>query len=308
MPATVRAVKDQQPALAAAVQERTRSGLRWPLYTPSFLRAIDSALAVHPEERPQNAHEFRSAWDTAVPTVEDAVALGSGVSSRTARPRSDPNHHVAEQPNLAYGVPRTRTASASASTQSKLWKWVWAVTTVLFLAIAAAAWWVQSQPSQKSLLGAERAATPTLATALPNGVPARDQTASLVQPPAPLPSEAQIPTATPSTADAIAAVSNPPPAEDSSRATATTPPSQTNTDAVTPPPDAENKSVKLNKSSQTDTGTNDRQTKNLNTSPRTLCGTRSNFSLLYCMEKQCAQSKFGKHPQCLELKANGELQ
>ena len=42
-------------------------------------------------------------------------------------------------------------------------------------------------------------------------------------------------------------------------------------------------------------------------SPRAACGGRTNFSLLYCMEQQCERGQFADHPQCVRLRATGEV-
>jgi len=41
--------------------------------------------------------------------------------------------------------------------------------------------------------------------------------------------------------------------------------------------------------------------------PRTLCGTRSDFSLYRCMQQQCSQPGWQQHPQCLHLKATDRV-
>ena len=38
--------------------------------------------------------------------------------------------------------------------------------------------------------------------------------------------------------------------------------------------------------------------------PRAVCGTRTNFSLYYCMQTQCKRPQFLQHPQCLDLRQN----
>jgi serine/threonine protein kinase len=43
-------------------------------------------------------------------------------------------------------------------------------------------------------------------------------------------------------------------------------------------------------------------------SPRAACGGRTNFSLLYCMEQQCERAQFADHPQCVRLRATGEVE
>jgi hypothetical protein len=40
--------------------------------------------------------------------------------------------------------------------------------------------------------------------------------------------------------------------------------------------------------------------------PRAMCGARTNFSLYFCMEKQCKRPLFAQHPQCAALK-RGEV-
>jgi hypothetical protein len=44
------------------------------------------------------------------------------------------------------------------------------------------------------------------------------------------------------------------------------------------------------------------------TSPRAACAGRSNFSLVYCMEQQCERERFRNHPQCISLRATGEVE
>ena len=43
------------------------------------------------------------------------------------------------------------------------------------------------------------------------------------------------------------------------------------------------------------------------TDPRSVCGSRTNFSLYYCMRTQCRQARFSGHPQCQRLRENDEL-
>jgi len=42
-------------------------------------------------------------------------------------------------------------------------------------------------------------------------------------------------------------------------------------------------------------------------SPKAQCGGRSNFSLYYCMQTQCKQSRFASHPQCQRLREHDEV-
>jgi serine/threonine protein kinase len=42
--------------------------------------------------------------------------------------------------------------------------------------------------------------------------------------------------------------------------------------------------------------------------PRAACAGRSNFSLVYCMEQQCERERFRNHPQCISLRATGEVE
>ena len=42
-------------------------------------------------------------------------------------------------------------------------------------------------------------------------------------------------------------------------------------------------------------------------SPREACGGRTNFSLHWCMQQQCAQPQFSAHPQCRIFRATGEV-
>jgi serine/threonine protein kinase len=309
-PATVRAVNDQQSTLAVAVQERSGESST-PSYSPSFLSAIDSALAVHPEDRPQSAQEFQNAWDAALPnTAPKANPPGVGVQTPTELREPALDRHVAKEAPFSSWARDTRTESGWASAESKPWTWAWLLAALLLLAVAAAVWWVQSQPLQKRTVRVEAASTPTITPARPDAAPSRADTAvSPTQPTTVLPSQVQGTLTIPNKQSEIAPIGAPPPAEDSSKTAASTSASPTSATAapLPPSPQLDNKPTKSAKTRETDTNALNRSTKNMDASPRAMCGARSNFSLLYCMEKQCAQSKFSRHPQCLELKANGEL-
>ena len=43
------------------------------------------------------------------------------------------------------------------------------------------------------------------------------------------------------------------------------------------------------------------------TTPRALCGRRTDFSLYRCMQQQCSQPKWRQHPQCLRLQATDRV-
>lgn len=307
VPATVRAVNDQQPPLVAALQKRSSTSSPLP-YTPSFLSAIDHALAVHPQDRPQSAREFQTAWDTPQPHAAGAASPGAGlgVQAPGELPRPEFDHHVAEKPNRASRGRRSGGVSGSVSTESNPWKWAWALAVVSLLAVAAAVWWVQTQPLQKGAHISGATSTPAVTPTLPSDVPARaDAAVALPQAPTALPAQREMPIATPNTPSTVVADNNPSVMLDSSVPTASPPPSSTGALAVPPSPELDDKPAQSVKARGT--GTANPSTRNLDATPRAMCGARSNFSLLYCMEKQCAQSKFSKHPQCIELKANGEL-
>jgi hypothetical protein len=41
--------------------------------------------------------------------------------------------------------------------------------------------------------------------------------------------------------------------------------------------------------------------------PRAVCGNRTNFSLVYCMQHQCLRPEYSAHPQCREFRRTGEV-
>jgi hypothetical protein len=43
------------------------------------------------------------------------------------------------------------------------------------------------------------------------------------------------------------------------------------------------------------------------TSPQALCGGRTQFSLLYCLQEQCAKPAWRNHAQCNELRRRGDI-
>ncbi|WKB53486.1 serine/threonine protein kinase [Eleftheria terrae] len=87
LPSTVRAVDDQLKPLAEVVQGLK---LNFPElhYSPSFLSAIDWALAVRPQDRPQNVEQFRQALNkpagAAAPPARAASATSDAASIAAA--------------------------------------------------------------------------------------------------------------------------------------------------------------------------------------------------------------------------------
>jgi serine/threonine protein kinase len=57
-------------------------------YTPAFLHAIDKALAVNPEERPQSVADFRALLDLAAPAPSPRVDLSPSGTKATIEPRA----------------------------------------------------------------------------------------------------------------------------------------------------------------------------------------------------------------------------
>ncbi|MGE5115742.1 MAG: hypothetical protein ACM3N6_04520, partial [Betaproteobacteria bacterium] len=42
-------------------------------------------------------------------------------------------------------------------------------------------------------------------------------------------------------------------------------------------------------------------------SPREVCGDRTQFALYYCMQTQCEQPQWARHPQCIRLRDRDEV-
>jgi serine/threonine protein kinase len=147
-----------------------------------------------------------------------------------------------------------------------------------------------AEPAPPPVAAAPAEPAPAPPAAAPTAPPAAVATEASPAPAEPAPTAAApaAPATTPETPAAATAapadpVATPPAAASPRSAAAQRPPAPARTTTATAPPAA------------------------VPQTPRASCGSRTNFSLLYCMQERCARPALRSHPQCIELRRTGEV-
>jgi serine/threonine protein kinase len=298
-PATARTIEDHIEVLA---------NMAIPGVSPGYLAAVDWALAVRPQDRPQSVAEFRNALDGKItpPTVfrqTTGPAIAADPYAKTIVDTAIEKQPIS--PAIEPLVPRSGWGA-----------WPVAIPAVLLL-LAAAAWWSTRAPEV-----AEAADLTGLTGAAPK---AAASAASTVSVPTPVAAAATVPT--PPLAAPVTVVAPSPklpapvarPAENDTSA-----PRIVLGAKPTRSTDSGNKPVVPN---ETPAATDQRaagaplwptapsarpakpraQTATAGfTSPTEACGGRVFIALLHCIERQCNSGRFTSHPQCAEVRARKE--
>ncbi len=293
-----------------------RGGGSRPSYDMALLRAIDRALAPRPSDRPQSVAQFRNALNTPSSAVTPvALARAHAGLSPTAPPPSPRAQDTVAGAPLAAPAPRAASGfvveppelslQMAVAVPADTWSprrdhlpperaahptrraavFVAGLTVLVASVVAGLAYWQDdgiSVPTLRDRIVEWRDATAakTSGSSLPSDAPP-----PIPAPPAdaaegdplnqPAPAAANRPEAPPLPPRGSAT----PGVEDDTPATAARPPSPTTQAAALAP-----------------------------TSPRAACAGRSNFSLLYCMQGLCEQSRFADHPQCRRLRQTGDVE
>lgn len=336
--ATVRAVDDPQHPLAETVQglQERFPGLA---YSASFMNAIDKALAVRPRDRPRDVIEFQALLDR--PLGEPPLSYGHAASygQATAAPApsftagtASPAYDFGGRSEPLFQPPPPREEWAAharheapvrpARSHTALW-----VTGVIVTAVAGTfgwSWW-QRQPTLAQIGVSDL--PPAVVAAVPPP-PGRASAVAPQEPPVasapgalqetapsaalPLPSEPTAAGPAASTPAASAAGDAAPPvvaAAPEAKSVEPTPPVKPATPAkpaATPKAAAPEKKAPAKKPAEAPAQVAAATPAEPN-NPRAVCGGRSNFALVYCMQTQCKRPKFTTHPQCLDLRTRGEL-
>ncbi|MEO8152990.1 MAG: serine/threonine-protein kinase [Rhizobacter sp.] len=303
--ATVRAVEDPQRPLAETVRglQARFPGLH---YSDAFLAGIDMGLSVKPRDRPRNVSDFQQAMDRKPVSV--ATPLASSLASPPAispASRQIPAGGTRNEP--VFDVPRVREewftagAPSHAAVPSRRGP-LWAAGLGMIALVAVGAWWVWMQ-TQAVPARVVVTAAPPIAIAAPASTPA-------VTPPAD-PASAGLPAS--AVAAAVSASQAMPAASDVATAEAPAasaapapavelPASAVSTVATQPAAEPAAESASSRKAARAARA----ETVDEGDTPRAVCGSRSNFSLYYCMQTQCKRPRFVQHVQCFELKQRGE--
>ena len=278
---TARAIHDDMELLAQR---------RIPGVSRTFLAVIDWALAVRPQDRPQNVAEMRDALNgrRVPPTLRrPRPALPQGEASEPpspagveAFPATQPQHRRSGLPALGIAMPGPRPRAP--------WTWLAAAASVLVLgALALPLSW---QPPS--------AATPAMAPLTPSHAPpARHVEAPLATP---------LSTAVenvPTLRVAAASTNTEPPPPIPAPTTQLTPPqrpsSTLSSSTVTTPKAAKRSARKTAGSGERKPST----VAHANTpGPREVCASRSIFTRSHCVQRRCEEPRYKAHPQCVRLR------
>lgn len=271
VPAALRAVNDAQPRLAASAAGK--GGL-----SMSLLQAIDWALAVRPDERPQSVQAFRDVLDGLAPAparnVGSAFASAAASSSAAATASA-----AARETATATGTPSAGASSGAAGRSPGSGARLpdrrlvhRALALVAIVAGLSVAIWVRPDPGRADAASAQAA------------LPSR---------PAPPSASTGRGTATAPTARAPTEVSTDVVAGSNLAARPPAPRKEVRTSAAVlrATPAASPPRVAAAGREQ---------------SPRDLCGDRNFLSMATCMDRQCQQPSFRAHAQCESFRRYAE--
>src|SRR5512139_3869394 len=150
MPATARAISDEQPRLAGSGQGGVPDLL---------LQVCDWMLAPKPQDRPRNAAELRAALAGQLPVPQRARA-GNANSWQTTVVQMDEGEPGAS----AFGPSELPVPSAQVERRARA-RSIWVVATAMVMIAAVGAWWASSTDAQEGTLAAPAAAAAVAATA-----------------------------------------------------------------------------------------------------------------------------------------------
>jgi serine/threonine protein kinase len=302
--ATVRAINDPQRPLAETMRtlQKLFLGLH---YSEAFLTGIDKALSVKPRDRPRNAADFMLSLDRPPNVVVAPLPDPLGTPSAFI-PRGDSVFQASQMPN-DWVMPERSVHVPPRRSRAPLW-----IAALCTIALAATGgwWWTQQMHPAASRSAADAPPSPSAVAAAPTtpaplDAPAPAVTDALESSPIPVPASATVQVERPSTAASEMAAA-PAPAAPTPVAPAPMPPEDTppvaeTPVAATPAPAPAPEPAPAKKVAKAPVAPAEPD------NPRAVCGPRSNFSLLYCMQTQCNRPKFAQHAQCLVLKRQGEI-
>ncbi len=181
----VRVVKDSVRPLAS-----THAGD----YSDGFLRAIDAALAVKPEARPQDVAQFRA-------------LLNAGLAPNTPLPDAQPAEAPALDDPLVEAIAPTVPAAVPVASTSPTRRWNKALHGLMALALlagaAGAAWWLTARRTPALAPKTVPMSAPAPVAKMPTPPPTPPPTPTPIPSPAPIPTPAPAPIPAPSASPEI---------------------------------------------------------------------------------------------------------
>ncbi|WP_245254280.1 serine/threonine-protein kinase [Paraburkholderia sp. LEh10] len=183
-------------------------------YTPAFLQAIDHALAVRPDERPQSVHVFAAELGLPLGDQDDADAPSLAMTRGNAGVRDAGDSAPGLRGDSKAGGPKAsvRSATDGAPREANRRSISIAASAVVIAGLAALGGWLALRPAGTPSPSADARATVAPNGNAPNGIaasnglaassaPARAQSASVTAASAPLASAAPPPSTATSTAN-----------------------------------------------------------------------------------------------------------
>jgi serine/threonine protein kinase len=267
VPATVRAVHDEMPSLSALSDGLASSfGVR---YGDAFVRAVDQALAVKPQDRPQSVADWRAAllgWTPSAPLKPGAgdQAFMTTVPS-AGRLTSPPTWPVAPAGGGTVSSPAPRArgpAEPSVAHAGHGVRWLrWAFGALLVLGIVAIWWSQRHMTSRRPVAPVQQAVTADSAT-----VASATSASAVASAPRRKAAKASAKTGAASVAGASAPDAAPVRSAPTNR----------------PAPATPETSEPLN--------------------PRKACAGRSFIMLAICMKRHCSRPDYAAHPECERMR------
>jgi len=296
MPATARAISDEQPRLAGSGQGGVPDLL---------LQVCDWMLAPRPQDRPQSVAELRAALAGQLP-VPQRARQASANSWQTTVVQT----HDGEPGASAFGPSELPVPRAQAERRARA-RPIWAAAAAMVLISAGGLWWTMRAPVHATAAPAVAAAMPVTptrsatATDLPDpdaepGAEAPKRETRAGAPPAPARTRAATTTradapAPRSQTSAAAAKPKAAPARSSgdSSAAANATPANVEPAAATPPPAAPVADANTPAPVSVATATHN---------PREHCGGRHLIAMHRCLVRECEKPEYSAHRECQKVR------
>jgi len=301
-PSAARAVHDELPLLGAADSPYAQ------MLTPSLLKAIDWALAVHPGERPQSVQQFRdalaghltpperpvvdismsptmpadrvaTAWAPTMPREPAAGRAASDASDTAFAPTmiaATVRLPASAPASVPHATPASEAPEAVPVSQRRSRRRIgWGVTAAGMVAVAVASWMLgarheaRQDPTGSRLAAAVAASAPVMAASAAAGP---------VVPPQAGVASAPVKGGSANTAVAVAEPKSKPVSRKPAHAAR-----QSTVPAAAPVPERSEP-----------------------VSPRKACGSRVFIAMMMCMRRECETARYRDHPQCQKLRREDE--
>ena len=289
MPATARAISDEQPRLAGSGQGGVPDQL---------LQVCDWMLAPKPQDRPRNAAELRAALVGQLP-VPQRARVGSANSWQTTVVQMDEGEPGAS----AFGPSELPAPRAQVERRARV-RSVWVVATTMVMIAAVGAWWASSTDAQEVGLAAPAAAAaaaeappraaeppPPHEAATDDARTSTDKPGATSKPAAAGTGARSRPETRPARAGNAPAAAKPRPAPSRTTEAAAAPRSTAPVEAAVPPPTPPVASDSAPAPAPVSVATATRN-------PRERCAGRHLIAMHRCLVRECEKPEYSAHREC----------